>query len=119
MTYRLNGTGTTISPMPAYGELSIAMKWFTLFFIPLIPLGWRLVQAGTTEGDIISGTSTQYVIKKRLTYSEVKEMLGYKGMVLTFVYSYCKGIGALGLLIGFCFLVTSIKYLMLILFRGY
>jgi hypothetical protein len=115
----MNGTGTTISPMPAYGELSIAMKWFTLFFIPLIPLGWQLVQAGAKEGDIVNWSSTQYIIKKRLTYSEVKEKLGLKGMLLTLAYSYCTGIGALGLFIGLCLLLLPLKYLLLLIFRSF
>lgn len=119
MTYRINGTGTTISPMPAYGELAIAMKWFTLFFIPLIPLGWGIVQAGAREGDVINGASIEYVVKKQLTYHEVKEMLGFKGMVLTLVYSYCAGIGTLGMFFGVCFIAAFFKYLFLLLLRGY
>ncbi|HEO1391268.1 hypothetical protein ACF0MN_10850 [Legionella pneumophila] len=117
MTYRINGTGTTISPMPKSGELSIAMKWFTLFFIPLLPLGWVLVQAGEREGDIINYLSTKYTILKKLTYSEVKDSLGLKGMMLTISYSYCTGAGALGLFIGLFFIIASIKYLFFLLLR--
>jgi len=51
MPYRINGTGTIISPMPTEGGISIAMKWFTIAFIPLIPLGWQLIQV--TQNDIL------------------------------------------------------------------
>jgi len=119
MTYQINGTGTTITPMPAYGELSIAMKWFTLFFIPLIPLGWQLIQAGTKEGDIVISSTTKYIIIKRLTYNEVKEKLGIKGMLLTLAYSYWAGIGSLGLFLGLCLILFPIKYLLLFIFRSF
>ena len=90
MTYRINGTGTTISPMPICGGISIAMMWFTFFFIPLIPLGWRLVHA--EESNFMS---QKYVILKRLTHQEVKKSLGTKGMLLTVAYSYACGIGVM------------------------
>lgn len=80
MTYRVNGIGTTIAPMPSYGEHSISMHWFTIFFIPVIPLGWVLV----------SGTDVhnQYRIIKKMSYSEVHKNMGMKGMILTVGYGF-------------------------------
>lgn len=77
MTYRINGTGTTISPMPNIGQYSIAMYWFTFFFMPIIPLGWRLVK-GVGHN--------KYVVLKRLRYTEVKQAIGTQGMLLTLAY---------------------------------
>ena len=99
MTYRINGTGTTISPMPICGGISIAMKWFTFFFIPLIPLGWQLIHA--EERDFMS---QKYVILKPLTYQEVKKALGTKGMLLTVAYSFSCGIVAMLLFFVFAYL---------------
>lgn len=79
MPYRINGTGTTISPLPAPGKHSITMHWFTLLFIPVIPLGWQLVKGTGYE---------QYCIIKELSYSEVKNIIGTKGMLLTIGYGY-------------------------------
>lgn len=99
MTYRMNGTGTTLSPMPISGGISIAMKWFTFFFIPLIPLGWQLIHA--EESNFFS---QKYVILKPLTYQEVKKTLGTKGMLLTVGYSFFCGIGVMLLFSVFVYL---------------
>lgn len=102
MTYRINGIGTTISPMPISGGISIAMKWFTFLFIPLIPLGWQLIKA--EESNFLS---QKYVILKPLTYQEVKKVLGIKGMFITVAYSFSCGVGAMLLFFIFVYLRNS------------
>lgn len=88
MPYRINGTGTTIAPMPVEGEYTITMHWFTFFFIPLIPLGWQLVKGTALE---------KYFVIRKLSYKEVKSTIGIRGMILTILYGYYVNLIILGL----------------------
>lgn len=99
MTYRVNGCGTTISPIPPAGEYSIAMHWITVLFVPIIPIGWVLILGAEHNNEY-------YVIKK-MTYSEVYKTIGSKGMWLTIGYGVFTNILMLA---GVCILYWIISF---------
>ena len=83
MPYRMNGCGTTVSPMPDKGAYSVAMQWVTLFFVPIIPLGFVFIKG--------AGGGSYYILKK-LSYKEAKKALGMKGLILTLGYGIIVGV---------------------------
>lgn len=101
MPYRINGIGTTISPVPGEGNFSVSMLWFTFLFIPIVPLGWRLIKGAR---------GSRYHVIKRLTYAEVRENVGVKGLWLTVAFGYASGFAmlfAFGFAIFFLYLLRN------------
>lgn len=98
MSYRINGFGTTVSPTPDEGAYSIAMRWITIFYIPVIPLGFILIRG--------AGGNSYYILK-HVTYSEAKKTLGVKGILLTVGYAFF--IGAIFATV-FLFIIFLVHY---------
>jgi hypothetical protein len=59
----VNGCGTWIHPIPSEGEVEVALSWFCLLYIPIIPLGYSIIKG--QGGD-------SYSIIKKLKWSEMK-----------------------------------------------
>ena len=56
--YSVNGTGIRLLDyLRVSADTYEATRWFTFFFVPLIPIGTWLIRPGTAEG---AGTSMQY-----------------------------------------------------------
>ena len=73
--YSLNGIGTTL-----YGKRDIesndsyvATKWFTIFLLPIVPLGSYRVWRGETKATFfLPGASTEYKMTKvELSWGQV------------------------------------------------
>ena len=78
MPYRVNGIGTTMTPIPKQGQYSVAIHWFTVFFIPVLPLGWQVIQG--------AGGNSYYVVK-RISFQQARESLGVVGVARVIAWS--------------------------------
>jgi hypothetical protein len=77
MLHRVNGIRTTVTPIPTQGQYSIVMRWLTIFFIPLVPLGWQFIRG--------AGGKNYYIVKD-ISYASAYQLLGTKGVILTLSY---------------------------------
>lgn len=100
MPHRINGCGVTVAPIPSKNNFSMAMQWVTLFFIPLIPLGFILIKG--------AGDQSYYIIKK-VSYSKAYKFLGLKGFVSTLSYAFVIGFLMLIAFL-FCIMILAIIF---------
>jgi len=88
-----------MSPQPNCGEYSLSMHWFTILFLPIIPLGWHFIVGGEEQNS--------YHIIKKASWSDATQSLGMRGVVMTIVYAYATNI-ILGIVIfGLMFFMQS------------
>lgn len=83
MTSRVNGCGTTLSLLPDKGAYSLAIKWFTLFYIPIIPMGFRLIKGNG---------GNEYIELGKVKYKYVVEKLGKEFVKRQLIHDFVNGV---------------------------
>lgn len=91
MPLRINGIGTTITPIPSKDAYAFAIGWVTILFIPIIPLGFSLIKG--------AGNGKYYIIDK-LSYREVTQRLRLEGILLALRRNYAQTVFPIIILAG-------------------
>jgi hypothetical protein len=88
--YSVNGTGIRlIDYLRVSSDTYEATRWFSFFFIPLIPIGTWLVRPGTSEGNGMSTTFNFQILDRRpLKWKRVGRMWMYN-LIAAIPFTLC------------------------------
>lgn len=99
--------GFVFFPIPNEGEQDISVKFFMLFYFPIGPISWALLEGGKKEGS--------YRVVQELPFFKVVDKIGFKEILimlgLVFGTHLIAFLGRIIFLIGPCVVYVLFRFM--------